>query len=105
MAPFAARITSLSESRAGGSTISALSKPENWSLDNVKLFGQMLLQYSEQLDLLETERETYEKQTRDVQNSLVKGRYPLFLYTFLSDTILSGYEKRGGFSFYEGQER
>ncbi|KAF5326909.1 hypothetical protein D9619_004355 [Psilocybe cf. subviscida] len=72
MVPFAARINSLSEPRPGGTTIAVLSRPENWSLDNVKLFGEVLLQYSEELDLLETERESYEKETRDVQNSLVK---------------------------------
>lgn len=73
MVPFAARINSLSEPKAGATTTTALSKPENWSLSNVKLFGEVLLQYGEELDQLETERESYAKETRDVQNSLVKG--------------------------------
>ena len=106
MVSFSAKINSLSVPTTGGRTIAALSGPENWSLDNVKLFGDVLLQYGEELDLLEMERELHEKEVRDVQNRLVKGSHALrySVIRFRSDTLRSGYEERGGLKDHEGEE-
>jgi hypothetical protein len=69
----------------GSKNKSDLGNPAKWGLADVKLFGQVLLQYDSELELLEANREKEKRSTGEIKSNILKGR---LLYISKSDQIM-----------------
>lgn len=58
----------------GGSRVKAgLSQLDKWALVDVEQFGSVLLQYEDDLRVLESQREKEEQMLRQIQSDMLKG--------------------------------
>lgn len=66
----------------GGSKIRAdLGNPARWGLADLKLFGQVLLQYEKELAILESNRDKEKQAIGEIKSNILKGRLPFIFWS------------------------
>jgi hypothetical protein len=63
----------LNVSLGGSKNKSDLGNPAKWGLADVKLFGQLMLQYDSELELLEANRDKEKQAIGEIKSNILKG--------------------------------
>jgi hypothetical protein len=66
-------LATLKVSLGGSRNKAELGNPARWGLADVKLFGQVLLQYDSELGLLETNRDKEKQAIGEIKSNVLKG--------------------------------
>lgn len=66
-------LATLNVSLGGSKNKTDLGNPAKWGLADVKLFGQVLLQYDSDLELLEANRDKEKQAIGEIRSNILKG--------------------------------
>lgn len=71
-------LATLNVSLGGSKNKIDLGNPARWGLADLKLFGHILLQYENELELLSTNREKENQVIGEIKSNILKGRLSFF---------------------------